>query len=184
MLKEGMRLRRQRTVERYRLDTKQVGDHCWIVKGDLMLFDGERLQAFCCPDCGQYLIRLVMDDGSRHMGPDLVCPADTKVLDALDDSVANEGEVNAQRSPLHRERKEMVAAEVGKLTNHLERVGLESAKARVGQVLEATMQVARLHPDESVRTEFGAALLGLWSAVSMCQGMLTKMADDGTDVVH
>ena len=41
------------------------------------------------------------------------------------------------------ERRQLVAAEVEKLTKHLESVGLDQAKASVGEVLEAMLVVAR-----------------------------------------
>ena len=40
------------------------------------------------------------------------------------------------------------------------------------------LQVARMHPDVGVRTEYGAALLGLWTTLGTCQGMLAEMVDD------
>lgn len=181
MLKNAIGLRRERTVERYALDVAEVGDHAWVVRGDLLLFDGERLQAFCCPDCHEYLIRIVLDNGSLHMGPELVCPAETKVLDEQDDSGMASGNINEQRSPQHREQREIVAAEVGKLSSYLERIGMDSAKASIGKILEAMMKVARLHPDESVRTQYGNALLGLWAAISTCHRMLAEMNDDNDD---
>jgi len=82
------------------------------------------------------------------------------------------------------ERRQLVATEVEKLTKHLESVGLDQAKASVGEVLEAMLVVARTHPDEGVRTEYGAALFGLWATLGTCQGILSEMADDTPDVVH
>lgn len=83
-----------------------------------------------------------------------------------------------------RERAELVARAVEKLTAHLESVGLDAARVKLAEVFETTWVLARTHPDEDVRTGFGVALLDMWSSVEACQAMLAEMVDDTSDVVH
>ena len=78
----------------------------------------------------------------------------------------------------------LVEPEVSKLSDHLESIGLDVVKEGAGETIEAMLVVARNHTDEREKAEYGAALLGLWTSLRLCHGLLAEMSDDTPDVVH
>ena len=72
-------------------------------------------------------------------------------------------------------------AEMERLGKHIESVGMDATRVKLTEVFEAMFVMARSHPDESVKTEYGEALLGMWACVETCHEMLASSMDDDTD---